>query len=136
MVRRKFCCPILQYPRTLFRVVERLQFGIGVVIAVVAGFYNKGLDVFAHLLSKCAVVEVTAVSIKEKYLVVYKVGAAYVGKLGHGFYTPVSIHIPIWCVIDFPVQWYIIVQILVVVLGLVQNYGWHEQFTISLSKDK
>ena len=47
---------ILQHTRTIFHFVVRLQFGIwyiiiGMVIAGVSGFYNKGSDVFAHHLS-------------------------------------------------------------------------------------
>ena len=48
-------------------------------------------------------------------------GAAYIGKLGHGFKPPVSIHIPIWCVMDFPSQWGVEVDIFGVLLGLVHN---------------
>ena len=49
----KCFCPILQHPHTLRLIVERLQFGIwviifGTVIGWVAWFQYKGLDVF-HL---------------------------------------------------------------------------------------
>ena len=76
------------------------------------------------------------VSIEEKYLIVDRGGAAYVGGLGNGFNPFVSIHIPIWCVMDYPVQWDVEVDILGVLLGLVQNDGWHEALPISSGKDK
>ena len=37
---------------------------------------------------------------------------------------------------EYQVQWDIIVDILVVLLGLVQNDGWHEAFPIISGKDK
>ena len=74
--------------------------------------------------------------IKEQYLVVERVGDAYVGELGHGFYPPVSIHITRWCVMECPVQWDIELDILVVLLGLVHNDGWHEEFPIIWVKEK
>ena len=37
---------------------------------------------------------------------------------------------------EYPVQWDIIVDMLVLILGLVQNYGWHESFTIRSGKEK
>ena len=37
---------------------------------------------------------------------------------------------------EYPAQWDIIVDILVVLLGLVQNDGWNEAFTVSSGKDK
>ena len=61
--------------------------------------------------------------VEEKYLIVDKVGAAYIGELGCGFKPPISIHIPRWCVMDFPFQWDFEVDILGVLLGLVHNYG-------------
>ena len=71
-------------------------------------------------------------SIEEKYLVVERGGATYFGELGHGFKPPISIHIPRWCVMDRPVQWYVELDILGVLLGLVHNDGRNEAFTISL----
>ena len=68
-------------------------------------------------------VKLTVMYIEEKYLIVYRVGASYIGYLGHGFKPPVSIHIPIWCVMDYPVQWDVKVEILVLLLGLVHNDG-------------
>ena len=63
------------------------------------------MDVFLHCFSYCAIVEVTAVPIKDQYLIVDRGGAVYIGKLGHGFYTSVSIHITIWWVMEYPVHW-------------------------------
>ena len=74
-------------------------------------------------------------STKKYYLIVDRGGAAYVGELGHGFKAPVSIHIPIWCVMDCTVQWDVEVEILGVLLGLVHNYGRHEALTIGSGKD-
>ena len=74
-------------------------------------------------------------SIKENYLIVDRGGAVYIGELGHGFNPPVSIHIPICCVMECPVQWNVEVDIFVVLLVLVQNYGWHEPFPIISVKD-
>ena len=51
-----------------------------------------------------AVIKVTAVNIKEKYLVVGRGGAAYVRELVHGSETPVSINITRVCVMDCTVQ--------------------------------
>ena len=62
-------------------------------------------------------------STKEKYMIDDRGGATYVVKLGHGFKPPVSIHIPRWCVMEFPVQCNIEVDILGLLLGLVHNYG-------------
>ena len=78
----------------------------------------------------------TIVSIKEEYLIVDRGGAVYVGELGHVLKSPVSIHVAIRCVMDFPVQWNIVMEILGVLLGLAKNDGRHESFTISLDKDK
>ena len=78
----------------------------------------------------------TIVSIKEEYLIVDRGGTTYVGELGHGLKSPVSIHVAIWCVMDFPVQWYVVMEILGVFLGLVKNDGRHESFPISSGKYK
>ena len=78
----------------------------------------------------------TVISIGEKYLIVDRGGATYIGKFGHGFKPSFSIHITRWCVVDSPVQWDLEVEILVVLLGLVQNDGWHEALTVSLGKYK
>ena len=53
-----------------------------------------------------------AVAVEEKYLIVDRGGAAYVGELDHGFKPPISIHIPRWCVVDCTVQWDVEVDIL------------------------
>ena len=68
----------------------------------------------------------TVVSIKEKYMIVYRGGAAYVGELDCGFKPPVSIHIPRWCMMDCPVQWDVEVDILRVLIGLVHKNEWNE----------
>ena len=78
----------------------------------------------------------TIVSIEEEYLIVDRVGTAYVGELGHGIKPPVSIHIARWCVMDCPVQWDVVMEILGVLLGLVKNDGRHEEFPIRSGKDK
>ena len=75
---------------------------------------------------KCVVTKVAVVSIKEDYLIFYRGGATYFGKLGHGFKSPVSIHITIWCVMECLVQWNVEVEILILIIGLVNNYGWHK----------
>ena len=75
-------------------------------------------------------------SIGKNDLIVDMEGNTYVGKLGRGFKTTVSIHIPIWCVMDCPVQWYFEVEILGVLLCLVHNNGRHEAFPIGSGKDK
>ena len=82
------------------------------------------------------VVEVTIVSIKEEYLIVDRGGAAYVGELGHVLKSPVSIHVAIRCVMDFPVQWDVMMDILGVILGLLNNNRRHEALPISSGKDK
>ena len=56
--------------------------------------------------------------------------------MGHGFNTPVSIDISIWCVMDCPVKWNVEVEIFGVLLGLVKNHWWHEEFIIGSGKDK
>ena len=78
----------------------------------------------------------TIVSIEKEYLIVDRGGTAYVGELGHGLKPPVSIHVSRWCVIDCPVQWDVVMEILGLLLGLVDNNGRHEAFPISSVKDK
>ena len=78
----------------------------------------------------------TIVSIEEEYLIVDRGGTAYVGELGHDIKPPVSIHIARWCVMDCPVQWDVVMEILGVLLGLVKNDGRHEAFPIRSGKDK
>ena len=78
----------------------------------------------------------TIVSIKEEYMNVDRRGTAYVGELGHGFKPPVSIYVSGWCVMDCPVQWDVVMEILRVLIGLVKNHRRHEEFPISSGKDK
>ena len=73
-------------------------------------------------------------SIEEDYLIVDRGGAAYVGDLVHGLKPPVSIHAYRWCVVEYTVQWYVVMEILVVLLGLVKNYGRHEALPTSSGK--
>ena len=68
--------------------------------------------------------------IEEEYLIVDRVGAAYVGELVHGIKPPVSIYLSRWCVVDCPFQWDVVMEILGLLLGLVNNNGRHEAFTI------
>ena len=75
-------------------------------------------------------------SIQEKYLIVDRGGATYIGKLGHGFKPSFSIKITIWCVVDCPFQWDLEVEILVVLIGLVHKNKWHESLPINSGKDK
>ena len=63
-------------------------------------------------------------SIKEEYLII------------DGLKPPISIHVARWCVVDFTVQWDIVMDILGLLLGLVNNDGRHESFPISWVKDK
>ena len=107
---------------------------IGLVVDGVTRFKYEGLDVFALHLCQGAVVEVTIVSTEEEYLIFDRGGAAYVGELGHGLNPTVSIHVSIWCVMDCPVQWDIVTEILGLILGLVNNYRRHESFPISAGK--
>ena len=72
----------------------------------------------------------TTVSIEEEYIIVDRGVATYVGELGHGLNPPISIHVDRWCVMDFPVQWEVVMDILGVLLGLVNNYGRHDAFPI------
>ena len=37
---------------------------------------------------------------------------------------------------EYPFQWYIIVEILGLILGLVHNDGWDKEFPTILGKDK
>ena len=71
------------------------------------------------------IAEITIVSIKEEYLIVDRGGTTYVRELGHGLKPPVSIHVARWCVMDCPVQWYVVMEILGVILYLVNNDGRH-----------
>ena len=75
-------------------------------------------------------------SIKENYLIVDIGGAEFVGELGHRFKPPVYFHITIWCVMEYTVQWRVEVDIFGVLLGLVQNDGWHEALPIGLVKNR
>ena len=78
----------------------------------------------------------TIVSIEEEYLIVDRGGTVYVGELGHDLKPPVSIHVARWCVMDCPVQWDVVMEILGVLLGLANNDGRHEALPISSGKDK
>ena len=62
-------------------------------------------------------------SIEDDYLIVGRGGAAYVGSLDHGIKPPVSIHVDRWYVIVCLFQWDVVVEILVLLLGLVNNDG-------------
>ena len=70
-------------------------------------------------------------SIKEDYLIVDMGGGVSVGELVHGLNLPVSIHVYRWCVVDCPVQWDVVMEILGLLFGLVNNDGSHEAFPIS-----
>ena len=76
------------------------------------------------------------ISTKENYLIIDRAGATYVLELGTGFKTPVSIHITIWCVMDYPFRWDVEVDILGLILVLIHNDGWHEALPIISGKDK
>ena len=80
------------------------------------------------------VIEVAVISIKEMYLIADRGGFTYSGELGCGFKPPVYIHIPGLCVVDYAVQWYVEVDILVLILCLVGSYRQHESFPIGSSK--
>ena len=92
------------------------------------------MDVLVLHISKYAVVKVYVMFTKANYLIVDSGGAAYSGELVHGFKSPISIHIYVWCVVYYPVQWAVDVGILIVFLFLVNSYGWCEAFTIGSGK--
>ena len=50
-----------------------------------------------------------------------RVGAAYIGELGRGLKLYVSINVAIWYVMDCPVQWDVVMDILGVLLVLVNK---------------
>ena len=109
---------------------------IGMVVDGVTRFKYEGLDVFDFHLCQGALFEMTILSIEEEYLIVDRGGTVYVGELVHGLKPPVSLHVARWCVMDFPFQWDVVMEILGVILGLVKNYGRHEALTISSGKEK
>ena len=84
---------------------------------------------------KCVAVKLAAMFIKNCFIV-DKGGAKYVGGLFHVFNPPISIHTPIWFVLECPVQWKVEVDIFGVLLGLVHTYGWHKALPIGLGKYK
>ena len=67
------------------------------------------------------VTEVTIISIEEKNMIFDRVGAAYIGELGRGLKLYVSINVAIWYVMDCPVQWDVVMDILGVLLVLVNK---------------
>ena len=73
----------------------------------------------------------TILSTKEDYLIVDRGGGVSVGELGDDLNLPVSIHVSRWCVVNCPVQWDVVMDILGVLIGFVKNYGRHEVFPIS-----
>ena len=75
---------------------------------------------------QCAVIKVAVMSIGENYLIFDRGGTTYIGELGRGFKPPVSLYIPIWCVMECPVQLDVEVNICRVLLVLVHNDGWNE----------
>ena len=74
-------------------------------------------------------------SIKEDYLIADRGSDAYVGELGRGIKPPVSIHAARLCVMDCPVQWDVVMEILGLIIGLVNNSRRHESLPISLGKE-
>ena len=78
----------------------------------------------------------TIASIKEEYLIVYRGGVAYFGELGHGLKPLVSIHVPRWCVMECAVKQDVVMEILGVLLGLVNNDRRHESLPISTCEYK
>ena len=80
--------------------------------------------------------KLAVMSFKEKYLIFDRVGATYVGELGHVFEQPFSVHIPRWCVVYCTFQWDVEVEILGLILDLVHNDGLHEAFPIGSVKYK
>ena len=69
--------------------------------------------------------------IYEEYIIFDRRGAVYVGELGHGHKPTVFIHVARWCVMDCPVKWDVVMEILGLLLGLVNNNGKHEALPIS-----
>ena len=69
-------------------------------------------------------------STEEEYLIVDRGGAVYVGYLVHELKPPISIHVAIWCLMECPVQWGAMMDILRVLFGLVNNNGRHEALPI------
>ena len=63
------------------------------------------------------------ISIEEYYYIVDRGCTKYFEELVNGFKASLSIHIPIYSVMDFPIQCNIEVGAFGVFLGLVQNYG-------------
>ena len=104
------------------------------VITRVTYFQDKELDVLILHVTKGVVIEVAVMSIKEMHFIADRGGFTYSGKLGCGFKPPIYIHIPGLCVVDYPVQWDVEVEILVLILYLVDSYRQHVSFTIGSSK--
>ena len=85
---------------------------------------------------KCTVVELDVMSIKENNFIPDSVVTTYSRELGSGFYPAVSIHITVWCIVDYPVQWGVEVEILGLIICLVHNDGGRGSFLIGSGKDK
>ena len=75
-------------------------------------------------------------SIEENYLIADSKSVAYSGEIDHDFKPSVSIHLPGWIVVNYPVQCNVEMDILGVLLCLVHIYGWHEALPVGLGKYK
>ena len=69
------------------------------------------LDVLVFHIIKCVVIEVVVMAIEYNYLIVDSRGSTQSLVLGQGFKTPVYIHTPRWCVVEYPLHWYVAVYI-------------------------
>ena len=74
------------------------------------------MNILALHVTKCVIIKVAVMSIKENDFVVDSGGATYGGELGHEFKTLVSIYIPRWFVMYYPIQYSVELKILGVLL--------------------
>ena len=86
------------------------------LITRVTSLQDLGLYFLVLQVIKGTTIKVAIMSIKENYFIVDRGGSVDSGEFGNGFKPPISIHLPGWCVMDYPIYWDSEVQILELLL--------------------
>ena len=72
----------------------------------------------------------------EEHLEIYGRRETNGGKMGHGFMPTITIHITWRLIVDYPINGYVVMEILSIVGALMHHHRGYETLSISMGEDE
>ena len=109
---------------------------IWLVISRVTSLEDEGFDVVGAEYMNGPVVKMAVMAIIEEDLWIELVFSKGSLEMHHCLHPTTPVHIPRWCIVDYPVFRNVVVEILCVFCCLTNYHRWHEAMSISSDKNE